>query len=355
MTAEATFATHHAGLEVITRSVAALSATERAELAALVSESATAYALQTPAVSLLANAAAAEPFVVTARDASGLAGSWTGFFEQSIDRPAWVFKAMFRSGPVLREGLSPAEAAALTRALIEAGEAHAVHSGAMRMTVTSEAVYGTALDPVMDTLGYERHGQWATYLIDLRRPLDNIWEGIDAKVRRSVRTSEKRGVTVEVSDAMDDLRAFQAILDDALKAGNMPVPLPIDYAERCKALIDAGSAYVLIARHEGEVVGGKLDITDGAMAVSYNTAAIRGPSRCGDLLAWQEIVIARERGHASLDLLGAELEAEGMGEGITSFKAKWGGDLLATPAYAKTLPVKGLRGVARSLAKLVRR
>jgi hypothetical protein len=333
-----------------------LTAGELDELEHLGRVSATAHALQTPQFAGFANAAVARPIIVLARDAAGLAGYWTGFFEQERGHPHWLYKAMFRSGPVLRDGLGEARETGLLQRFILAAEDAAEENGAVRQVVTSETLYGDAFCELMPPHGYRRDDGWATYVVELDRPLDDIWQSLDAKLRRSINTGRNRGVSVEEAREPTPVREFAAMLSERLVEGDMPIPLPSDYAERCMSLGEAQQAYTLIATHEGSVVGGKLDLIHGAMALSFQTAAMRGPLRVGDLLAWEEIAHAHARCARSLDLLGIRLDADpgSRQDGIRSFKEKFGGTLVQTPVFDRRLQPRGVKGLVVSAARLLR-
>lgn len=328
------------------------------ELEALGSVSPTAHPLQTAAFVRFAHAARPQPFAILAEDGRGLVGCWLGSFESERNRPGWLFKAVLRSGPVLRPALEPGAKDVLVREFIYRAEEYGVSQGATRIVVTSETVYGAGLGHVMAELGYRPDAaEWATYVFDLERPIEDIWQGLDPKARRSVMASERRGVSVSVTQDLSDIRAFRSMLDSTLRAGGMPIPLAKDFAESCLQMISEGHAYVIVAKHDGQVVGGKLEVTGGDLVLSFHTSAAKGSLRCGDLLAWKEIEFAKERGFRSLDLLSIALGAESgpKQEGIRRFKAKWGGDQIATPVYTRRLPVHGLRGTVVKLARLAGR
>ena len=346
----------HAGLDFQALPLDALDVSQRSAIGSLAAQSDSAHPLQTAAFTRFAQASSAEPFVILATDTKGLLGYWFGFFETERNRPRWLFKQVMRSGPVLRPGLQPAPERSLLSTFVLRAEDHGVATGATRIVVTSETGYGARLDGTMLELGYAHEAAWATYVCDLTRPIDSIWDGLDGKVKRSIKTSERRGVTVSVSNDSSDLNAFAALLGTTLRAGGMPVPLATDYAARCIAMANAGFAYAIIARCEDRVVGGKLEIAAGDAVLSFHTAAEKSNLRCGDLLAWKEIEIAHARGYRSLDLLSVDLatETDPKQEGIRSFKAKWGGDLIETPVYTRRLPVRGARGAVVRLARLFR-
>jgi hypothetical protein len=338
------------------KSVDDLSTQEIAEIEHLNRVSETAHPLQAPQFACFANAARPRPVVLLATDDRGLAGHWTGFFEQERGHPAWVYKIMFRSGPVLRDALQETITSNLLRRFVLAAEEAAIASGAMWQVVTSETVYGDAFSGMMPDHGYRLDDGWATYVIDLDRPLDDIWQSLDGKLRRSINTGRNRRVEVATSQDVSQLKSFAGMLSERLLEGEMPIPLPNDYAERCIALAEAAQAYTLIAQHEGRIVGGKLEIAQGPLVISFQTVASRGSLRVGDLLAWEEIAHAHARGARSLDLLGIRMDA-GAGsrqDGIRSFKEKFGGRMVPTPVFARRLPVRGIKGLAVSTARLLR-
>ena len=322
------------------------------QIASLSAESPVAHPLQTVEFVVSASAADRSPFALLATDESGLVDFWLGFLEQYRRWPIRLHKAMLRSGPVLRSDVTGSAANALIQGLVRELLPYNVAGGATKVVVTSETVHGADLHQALSTAGFDRK-ELATYLIDLQPPLEEIWSAVEPKARRSVKVSERRGVSVGLTESPEDIRDFGTMLGKILESGGMPIPLPGDYNERCLRLIRASTGWVIAAKDAGRIVGGKLVVAAGDMAVSYHTSAVKGSLRSGDLLAWSEIALAKEMAFKTLDLLSVELEAEpgSRQEGILKFKAKWGGSLIMTPVFSRELPLAGWRKVLRTLSR----
>lgn len=148
-----------------------------------------------------------------------------------------------------------------------------------------------------------------THLVDLRGGFDAVWNhGYDKPRRRRVRRAEEQGVTVRPAAGEDDVHRFFAVYRERLDAwksgGGHPETLFHELVRR-----GGGTrTRLFVAAHEGEVVGGHLNLYHRASVIAwYGMASARGDElNAGTLLYAHCMRDACEAGHADYNL-GASL------------------------------------------------
>jgi len=338
------------------RPLTELSTAELDALRSLGAISPDAHPFQTPEFVTFATASPGHgPFALLAASGDSLVGYWLGFFVRYRRLPWTLHLAMARSGPVLQPDLPGGRRDSVLREFVLLLQRFARQEGATRAVVTTETVYGERLDPPLRAASFERR-ELATYLIDLRPPLDDILRRVDRSARTGTRTSRRRGVSVVPAESSEEVQAFRRALARTLRQGGLTIPLPSDYLDRLHRLRASSAAHVSVAKHDGRVIGGHLILSLGDPAIYYQAATSERSLRSGDLLTWQCVEAAKELGHEWLDMLSVEVDPppNSREAGIRRFKAKWGGSLVSTPVYAYRLPGPKAYGLLRGLARRLR-
>ena len=151
--------------------------------------------------------------------------------------------------------------------------------------------------------------------IDLRPDLDTLWMSLHSSARRAIRKARKNGMVVQAAASKEDLRAFFELHLKVRKYKYRLLAQPYSFFENIwEQFIERQNGLLLLARHEGEVIGGIffLEWKDG-MYYKFNSSA---PSflaqRPNDLLLWKGIEYAKEKGFAHLDLGLSDWDQEGL-------------------------------------------
>ena len=74
----------------------------------------------------------------------------------------------------------------------------------------------------LERCGY-RHEDYLNYLIDLRRPLDEIFQAFSSSCRRNIRKSERNGVLIEEITSKEKLTVFYALLKKTYSKARIPL------------------------------------------------------------------------------------------------------------------------------------
>ncbi len=169
----------------------------------------------------------------------------------------------------------------------------------------------------------------ATLEIDLRREEDAILAELDKDTRWSIRTAERRGVSVAERSDDDALADFYGLYEETGRRARFITRAPEYYRAVWRTLIDAGHATLFVAAHEGRTVAGAIVLWCGDRAVYMYGASgeVARKTYATYGLQWRCIRHARERGAARYDLGGipvAPTERDPM-YGVYVFKKGFGG------------------------------
>jgi hypothetical protein len=175
---------------------------------------------------------------------------------------------------------------------------------------------------------------YKTFLIDLSKSLDDIFSAFDAKAARpKIRKALRSGVTVKVAESVEEKqRFFDFYQEFAQTPGrkNKILVVQQDELEKLHILYAVSS--------EGEYLGGigLLPSSDGRYLLDKYCATLH--KLCEqELLIWDSIRYAKERGYSYFDLswmLPTE-DRSNKQYNLYQFKKKFGGELVEFYSYIK--------------------
>jgi serine/alanine adding enzyme len=172
------------------------------------------------------------------------------------------------------------------------------------------------------------HEAHLNFLVDLRRPAEDIWQGISSAARRNVRKAEKQGVIVETVTTADGLIEAYRLLHDVYKHISVPLPDLSLFEGARDVLIPRRMLRILAAKVDGRMIGVLNLLVYNGVATYWYTGALRESSqyRPADFLVWRGIEAAIEAGAHTFDFGGGGKPDEEYG--VRDFKAKFGGELV---------------------------
>jgi lipid II:glycine glycyltransferase (peptidoglycan interpeptide bridge formation enzyme) len=138
-----------------------------------------------------------------------------------------------------------------------------------------------------------------------------LLRGFSKSTRQRIRSAEEAGTTVRESRDEADMVAFAELLHERADVVGMQLQAGTGFVSAWRRLIDAGLARLLIARHEGELVGGLLLFIHGGIhATAYSAdRADRRRELPGTmhLVRWTAIRDAFAEGRSAIELGGVDL------------------------------------------------
>ncbi len=172
----------------------------------------------------------------------------------------------------------------------------------------------------------------ATRLLTIAEPEETILASMHQKGRYNITVARKNGVTIRKGD-LSDLESFYRLLKGTGGRDGFRISHKSHYT---RFLCDLRGSFILLAEYEGVAIAGLLGVVHGTTgfyyygASSYAHRNLMAPY----LLQWEAIRLCKGLGCTHYDLLGVSPDTAGYDDpwrGITDFKRKFGGTVIAYP------------------------
>jgi peptidoglycan pentaglycine glycine transferase (the first glycine) len=168
-----------------------------------------------------------------------------------------------------------------------------------------------------------------TMLVDLRPPEDELLGVMKSKWRYNVRLAQRRGVEV-IQGGMDDLPLFYEMYTTTSARDEFIIRPFSYYVDAWGTFVSQGRAQLLLARHEGEVLGGLILFHFGDKAwYMYGASTDRHRNLMPNhLLQWEAMRWAKAHGCSYYDMWGAPdvMDESDPMWGVYRFKDGFGGE-----------------------------
>jgi len=161
----------------------------------------------------------------------------------------------------------------------------------------------------------------ATFVVDLERPEEEIWQGVHPKWRKSVRRAERDGLTV-ASGGVERIGYFHRIHGLSMDRVGLHPRTEGSYRELFEAFAPTNHARLLFAETSAGVAAATLMLVGwGPQVVTLYSGMTEDGRRlrANYLLRWHALRLSREAGYRSLDLWGLPNAR------IEEWKSGWGG------------------------------
>jgi len=176
-----------------------------------------------------------------------------------------------------------------------------------------------------------------TFLLDLRRPIGQIWRGLKKNARWGVKKAQRSNVKIAEATQWDEWKAFHYLHIKHAKAHGYSVKLLEFMLGLFESLYPKNMAKLFIAAYEGAMVAGMLFLICKDTMVYYAGASDSKYSHllANDLLMWHAIQWGKEHDIRTLNLEDTYPKKSSNLYGIHKFKKKWGGQLTKRDFYIK--------------------
>ena len=221
-------------------------------------------------------------------------------------------EATVRRGPAHRDGPG-SSGAARAKALAD----WALEQRARDLFLDPERPADDAFEAAMDAAGFDRADELEPSIHVMRLDFDAgadeeaLFAGLSKSTRQRVKAAERDGTVVIDDRGGDRLEGFLALMRERAAALAIPLQEGSDYLRGWKALLDAGLARLLVADHQGELVGGLFLFRQGGIhATAYSAdEASRRRELPGTmhLVRWTAIRDALTEGVSAIELGGVDL------------------------------------------------
>ncbi|HSS95642.1 MAG TPA: GNAT family N-acetyltransferase [Terriglobales bacterium] len=155
---------------------------------------------------------------------------------------------------------------------------------------------------------------------------DDLFEGFRKTTRYDIRRATREGVEVDIPKSSDDLQEYLRIYEKLEKDRNFGIRAA-NVVQRIQWLIDSGRGTLLLARHQGDLMGGAVLARTGHLCTYVWGATTKAEKfSAGQLLQWKALQWAKSAGCTEYDFGNYW---PGATKGPYWFKAGFGG----TPVY----------------------
>jgi lipid II:glycine glycyltransferase (peptidoglycan interpeptide bridge formation enzyme) len=187
---------------------------------------------------------------------------------------------------------------------------------------------------------------YSSYIIDLNREEETLWNGLSSTYRRNIRKAIKMGVQIRTGP--EHLETAYRLVRDTFKRSALPF-MSFDAFKRY-VLSLGENVKILVAEYEGIAHSCTVYPFSEHCAYAVYGGSIRDAVSGGmKLVQWEAIKLFREMGVKRFDLVGGRINP-GKGskaEGIVGFKQHFGAELIR--GYMWKYPIRPVRSLGYSL------
>jgi hypothetical protein len=158
-----------------------------------------------------------------------------------------------------------------------------------------------------------------TVRIDLTQSEEEIWENYEDRNQRAIRQARDTAITVEPTSDPEDVAAFHRIYSNAMDAKDASAHYRFEQSFFENLVRDSALGSLLVARYEGETIGGFIVAHDETVAHHYLSAS--NPEywdmRVNNLLYHEVVMYCKDTGRRLFDFQGGR-------PGVFKFKKGFG-------------------------------
>lgn len=188
-----------------------------------------------------------------------------------------------------------------------------------------------------ENFGYDLN-TGATFIIDLKQGVENLYNSLKKDTRYYIRKSEKLDLNFEVVNQRKVLDEFKNLKITALKkeGGRRVLNDPTFYDKHWELLHNEGFEQLFVARKETTNMGGILTLPFNNNIIQHALANAPDTDLIGTFLTWNTIKWAIENKFSTFDFAGVNPNPQTQKEkGIYFYASKWGGKMYKYSIYTK--------------------
>jgi hypothetical protein len=185
----------------------------------------------------------------------------------------------------------------------------------------------SGIQPILQENGFV-HEAHLNFLIDLGRPVDEIWSSVHSNVRANVRKARRKGVVVQEVTSLAQVPVVYELLTEAYERIRIPLTHRSLFEAAFKVLHPRRMVKFYTAWVEDTCIGVGVHLLHKKVIYAWYGAATRDYAsyKANDLLNWHVLEWGAQNGFDCFDFGGAGKPDEDYGP--RQFKAKFGGELV---------------------------
>lgn len=167
-----------------------------------------------------------------------------------------------------------------------------------------------------------------TLVLNLNRPLNDIWSALNKKARWGVRKAERMGVEVTAAETRSGWQKYYDLHIIHSRKKHYGTDPPEFFTEMFK-LQSKNMSRLFVAKHNGRIIAGSLFLVYGENMIFLSNASLDAflSYNPNNLIQWESIKWAKENGVTIYDLNGLPWEGTPYLKGIYEYKKRWDGDI----------------------------
>lgn len=167
-----------------------------------------------------------------------------------------------------------------------------------------------------------------TLIINLERPLDDVWRAFDRQARRGVSKAERFKIQVKVADKWQEWEQYYKIHVQHSKQKQYSTD-PYNFFQEMFKLRNKNMSQLFIAIYGTKLIAGSLFLVFRENMVFLQNSSLNAflkysPNR---LIQWKSMEWAKEHGVATYDFNGLPWEGTPYLRGIYEYKRQWDGEV----------------------------
>jgi len=180
---------------------------------------------------------------------------------------------------------------------------------------------------------YEPH---LNFLLDLTQPAERLWSALIDFRRRAIRQGERAGVRVEEVTHMDQIQECYRLLKETFERVRLPLahrPSDLLLRNAFRLLRPKGFLHMFLAELKGRAIATLVTLPYKDRMYLWLGGSSRSfqKYRPNDVLHWDVMMWAKDRGYKVIDFLGAGTPEKA--DGVRDFKGAYGAKLAEFGAY----------------------
>ena len=196
------------------------------------------------------------------------------------------------------------------------------------------------INNILGEMGYQ-YIDHLNFLIDLRQPINAIWNNLSQARRKNIRRSREKGILIDELRESDAIDIFYRLLQETYGDVGIPLASKTLLTAAFETLVPRGYARFFLAKREGEYVGARAILTYKDSVYDWYAGSRRDArsSYPDEALVWHILEWAVENNYRVFDFGGAGHPDEEYGP--REFKRRFGGSLVNFGRYRKVYaPIK---------------
>lgn len=201
----------------------------------------------------------------------------------------------------------------------------------------------------LEELPYEEFGykkqRWATYITNLEKNNEEMYNELNKKTRYDIRKSEKNELEFVVADRSTFAIDFSKLkLDSRKKQGENSTINEKFIMSRWRNLNEEGFGKLFLAKHEDKIIAGVYCVIFNGNIIQHSVVNSEKNLEAGTFLTWNIIKWGSQNNYKIFDVAGVNPDPSNEKEKqIDYYKSKWNGEKKTYSIYTKILDGKKMK------------